>query len=67
MGRPPRMTDSELVTYAVARAPLAAVPICPVRAGTWSANPATAVAHAAIWHNRATSQPITRLLTAYDH
>ncbi|WP_197288601.1 hypothetical protein [Nocardia sp. NRRL S-836] len=22
---------------------------------------------AAIWHNRATGQPVTRLLTAYDH
>jgi hypothetical protein len=36
IGRPPKLSDAELLT-------------------------------AAIWHNRATGQPITRSLIAYDH
>ena len=86
-GRPPRLTDAELLTLAVAQALLA-----PIRqliesvndtlkgqldlelhGGRTLAGVTARVAQrlfaltAAIWHNRATGQPLTRSLIAYDH
>jgi hypothetical protein len=62
IGRPPRLTDAELLTLAVAQGCWG----CARRlGGCGSCHILTFTA--AIWHNRATNQPLTRSLIAYDH
>nr|WP_025619361.1 hypothetical protein [Salinispora cortesiana] len=70
-GRPPRLSDADLRTLAVAQALLGMrsearwlrfVPGVTARVAQ-----RLLAMTAAIWHNRATSQPVTRSLIAYNH
>ena len=66
-GRPPRLSDAELLTLAVAQV------LLELHGGRTIEGVNVRVAQrllaitAAIWHNRATGQPVTRSLIAYDH